>query len=99
MPLIFFAKVRNREDRRGVNSSLPAKSPSAPPEENLLSQVGGPSPSLGPFPGKDGAMATVWVYVDTTKQVGDRDHLKVSANEEAAEIWFAENDPEGVAFE
>jgi hypothetical protein len=77
MPLIFFAKVRNREDRRGVESSLPAKSPSAPPEENLLFQVGGPSPSLGPFPGKDGAMATVWVYVDTTKQVGERDHLKL----------------------
>jgi hypothetical protein len=42
---------------------------------------------------------TVWVYVDTTKQVGDRDHLKVFANRDAAETWFEENDPEGVAFE
>jgi hypothetical protein len=41
----------------------------------------------------------VWVYVDTSKQVGDRDHLKVFATEVAAEIWFKENDPEGVAFE
>jgi len=35
----------------------------------------------------------------TSKQVGDRDHLKVFANADAAETWFAENDPEGVAFE
>ena len=41
---------------------------------------------------------TVWIYVDFTKQVGDKDHLKVFAGEEAAERWFAENDPEGVAF-
>jgi hypothetical protein len=42
---------------------------------------------------------TVWIYVDTSKQVGDVDHLKVFANEEAAERWFAEHDPEGVAFD
>jgi hypothetical protein len=42
---------------------------------------------------------TVLIYVDTSKQVGDRDHLKVFANADAAETWFAENDPEGVAFE
>jgi len=30
---------------------------------------------------------TVFVYVNTSKQVGD------------AEKWFEENDPEGVAFE
>jgi len=42
---------------------------------------------------------TVWIYVDTSKQVGDKDHLKVFANGEAAERWFAEHDPEGVAFE
>jgi hypothetical protein len=42
---------------------------------------------------------TVFVYVDTSKQVGDRDHLKVFANADAAEAWFAENDPEDVAFE
>ena len=42
---------------------------------------------------------TVWIYVDTSEKVGDKDHLKVFANEDAAEIWFKENDPEGVAFE
>jgi hypothetical protein len=42
---------------------------------------------------------TVWAYVDTSKQVGDRDHLKVFADADAAEAWFAENHPEGVAFE
>ena len=31
--------------------------------------------------------------------VGDPEHLKVFANADAAEAWFAENDPEGVAFE
>ena len=44
-------------------------------------------------------MKTVLIYVNTGKQVGDVDHLKVFANEEAAEEWFRENDPEGVAFE
>ena len=44
-------------------------------------------------------MATVWIYVDTKKRVGDPDHLKVFANEDAAETWFEENDLEGVAFE
>ena len=42
---------------------------------------------------------TVFVYVHTAKQVGDVDHIKVFATVEAAEIWFEENDPEGVAFE
>ena len=28
-----------------------------------------------------------------------KDHLKVFANPDAAETWFEENDPEGVAFE
>jgi hypothetical protein len=37
--------------------------------------------------------------VSDRQSVGDVDHLKVFANEEAAEKWFAENDPEGVAFE
>ena len=44
-------------------------------------------------------MITVSIYVDTRKQVGDVDHLKVVANADAAETWFEENDPEGVAFE
>jgi hypothetical protein len=44
-------------------------------------------------------MKTVWVYVDTSRDVGDADHLKVYATEVAAEEWLRENDPEGVAFE
>ena len=36
---------------------------------------------------------TVFVYVDTGKQVGDPDNLKVFANADAAETWFAENAP------
>jgi hypothetical protein len=43
-------------------------------------------------------MKTVWIYVDTNKQVGDIGHLKVFANPDAADEWFKENDPEGVAF-
>jgi hypothetical protein len=35
---------------------------------------------------------TVWIYVDTSKQVGYCDHRKVFANEDAAETWFQEND-------
>ncbi|WP_197427434.1 hypothetical protein [Bradyrhizobium retamae] len=42
---------------------------------------------------------TVFVYVNTSKQVGDAEHIKVFANADAAEKWFEENDPEGVAFE
>jgi len=42
---------------------------------------------------------TVWVYVDTSRQIGDVDHLKIFATAEAADAWFKENDPEGVAFE
>ena len=42
---------------------------------------------------------TVWVYINTVKEVGDVDHLKVFASENAANTWFAENDPEGMAFE
>ena len=42
---------------------------------------------------------SVWIYVDTRKEVGDEDHLKVFSSTDAANAWFAENDPEGVAFE
>jgi hypothetical protein len=42
---------------------------------------------------------SVWIYVDTSKEVGDPDHLRVFANEEAADTWLQDNDPEGVAFE
>ena len=40
---------------------------------------------------------TVSVYVNMSKQIGDKDHVKVFANVDAAEKWF-ESDPEGVAF-
>jgi hypothetical protein len=40
----------------------------------------------------------VLIYVNTSKEVGDVDQLKVFANEDAADAWFKENDPEGVAF-
>jgi hypothetical protein len=39
---------------------------------------------------------TVWIYVDTSKQAGDSEHLKVFVDEAAANAWFAEHDPEGV---
>jgi hypothetical protein len=42
---------------------------------------------------------TVFVYVDTSKEVGDPDHLKVFANADAADTWLEENEPEGLAFE
>ena len=42
---------------------------------------------------------TVLVYVNTSEQVGDAEHVKVFATTDAAGIWFEENDPEGVAFE
>jgi hypothetical protein len=42
---------------------------------------------------------TVLIYVNTSRQVGDADHLNVFANAAAAETWLQENDPEGVAFE
>jgi hypothetical protein len=37
--------------------------------------------------------------VNTSKQVGDADHLRSFANLDAAGTWLEENDPEGVAFE
>jgi len=43
-------------------------------------------------------MTTVWIYVDTNYYIGHPDHLKVFATSEAADEWFKENDPEGVAF-
>jgi len=42
---------------------------------------------------------TVLIYVNTSKQVGDAEHLKVFATAAAAETWLQKNDPEGVAFE
>jgi hypothetical protein len=48
---------------------------------------------------QEGPTMTVLIYVNTSKQVGDPDHLKVFANPDAAETWFEENDPEGAVFE
>jgi len=42
---------------------------------------------------------TVFVYVDTSKQGWHAEHIKVFATTDAAEKWFEENGPEGVAFE
>jgi len=55
--------------------------------------------ALGPPQAGEGPMTTVWIYVDTNKEVGDVDHLKVFATPELADEWFKENDPEGVAFQ
>jgi hypothetical protein len=35
----------------------------------------------------------------TNPTTGDLEHIKVFANADAAEAWFAKNDPEGAAFE
>jgi hypothetical protein len=43
-------------------------------------------------------MTTVWIYVDTNKDVGDPDHLKVFATPEVADEWFKDSDPEGVVL-
>jgi hypothetical protein len=48
---------------------------------------------------QEGPMTTVWIYVDTSKEVGDVYHLKVFASADAADESFKDNDPEGVAFE
>jgi hypothetical protein len=42
---------------------------------------------------------TVLIYVDTSKQVGVPTTSTSFATTDAAETWFAEIDPEGVAFE
>ena len=55
--------------------------------------------SLGAPETEKGLRMTVLIYVNTSKQVGDANHLKVFANVDAAEKWFEDNDPEGVAFE
>lgn len=44
-------------------------------------------------------MKCAWVYVDASKGVGDRDHVKLFADANSAHAWFMVHDPEGVAFE
>jgi len=41
---------------------------------------------------------TVLIYVNTSKHVDDPDHFQVFADQDVADEWFHENDPEGVAF-
>jgi hypothetical protein len=40
----------------------------------------------------EGGRRTAFVYVNTSKQVGDKDHIKVFATVDAAEKWFEDND-------
>jgi hypothetical protein len=42
---------------------------------------------------------TVWIYTDTSKQVGDVDHLKVFESPSVFYRWKETNDPQGIAFE
>jgi len=42
-------------------------------------------------------MKTVLIYVNKAAEVGDVDHLKIFADQDVADRWFAEYDPEGVA--
>lgn len=44
-------------------------------------------------------MKTVWIYVDTSKDARDADHLKVFENMYIADRWLEAYEPEGVAFE
>jgi hypothetical protein len=39
---------------------------------------------------------TVWIYVDTSKDVGNPEHLKVFATADAAESWFKANAPKAL---
>jgi hypothetical protein len=42
---------------------------------------------------------TVWIYTDTTKRVGDEDHLRVFESPGVFERWKETQDPEAQAFE
>ena len=42
---------------------------------------------------------TVFVYVNTSKQVGEPEHVKLLRHQERRGNLVRENDPEGVAFE
>jgi hypothetical protein len=88
------AGVARRTDDDGAHRGHEGVEPECPAGVQTRSQRS----SLGQAQAKERPM-TVLIYVDTSKQVGDPDHLKVFANQDAAETWFEENDPEGVAFE
>ncbi|MGY3483140.1 hypothetical protein ACVW1C_001023 [Bradyrhizobium sp. USDA 4011] len=40
----------------------------------------------------------VWIFTDTSKAVGDPEHLKVFATNEAAQAWSEQNNHDGAAF-
>jgi hypothetical protein len=44
-------------------------------------------------------MKTVWVYINTAREVGDVDHLKVLLRQKRPMDVFAEHDAESMAFE
>ena len=50
-----------------------------------------------PVPGLDDQRMCLFMW--TSKEVGDPDHLKVFSTAEAADTWLEENEPECVAFE
>ena len=52
-----------------------------------------PETAHGEAEAQEGPMTTVWIYVDSSKEVGDVDHLKVFATPELADEWLKENDP------
>jgi hypothetical protein len=47
---------------------------------------------------RDRAMP-VLIYVNSRKQIGDADHIRVLAKQDPTESWFEENDLEEAAFE
>jgi hypothetical protein len=55
--------------------------------------------ALGKAEVQEGPNMTVLIYVNTSKEVGDSERLKVFARADAAETWLQENDPEGAAFD
>jgi hypothetical protein len=42
---------------------------------------------------------SVWVYVNNRHPVGHPDHMQIFADLDAANAWFEQHDPEGVAFQ
>jgi hypothetical protein len=40
-----------------------------------------------------GVSMNVFIYVDTSQEVGDPDHLKVFANADAADTWLEKTSP------
>jgi len=73
----------DRADRHHAGSEPPPRS-----------RVQANGAALGPAQASEGPM-TVRINVSTSKQVGDADHPKVFANQDGAETWFEENDPDG----